>query len=405
MYSKPKIIVVHPGTQHSRQLVKQLDELGLLYQYWTGIAIAKGGILQLIYKILPFKFKRKISNRVIDSVPSKKIKLIPHLELITVWRHKRTKNKEELYFWRNKKFQELIPVKYLKECDIVIGFDTASWIIIDKCKKINKKFILESSTISSITKENIENNISLKFPNFEFSKNSKSKKMIDIELYELINADKVVVASTFCKNSLIDAAIDNNKIYINPYGVDFLDFNFNSKKIIDVINFVFVGQIVTLKGIWLLLEVWKNNKFCDDPKITLTLIGPISNNIKNFIQKEYPFVCIKGKVPHNELKRCLSSYDVLIFPSYFEGFGLVILEAMAAGLPVITTFSTAGLDVITNNIDGIIFNSGDEESLSKSINYFIDNKEMIPQMGIKAREKSTNFSWDTYGKRWVNILN
>ena len=101
----------------------------------------------------------------------------------------------------------------------------------------------------------------------------------------------------------------------------------------------------------------------------------------------------------------IRSSDVLLFPSFFEGFGLVILEAMACGLPVITTDATVGSDVIDNDIDGVVYNSFDIDRLKNIMLSFINTPTRAREMGLKAHEKASRFTWDSYGRRWEALLN
>jgi len=71
-----------------------------------------------------------------------------------------------------------------------------------------------------------------------------------------------------------------------------------------------------------------------------------------------PGLRVIGRVPHRELPGMLCQCDVLVLPSYFEGFGAVLLEAMAAGLPIIATDSTAAPDLIANGVEGYVIPRG-----------------------------------------------
>ena len=104
------------------------------------------------------------------------------------------------------------------------------------------------------------------------------------------------------------------------------------------------------------------------------------------------------------LKSVLPGYDVLVFPSYFEGFGLVVLEAMSCGLPVITTAATCGPDIINHGKNGILVKTGSQEELLKAMLSFTDGTYNLSQMSHNAREKALQYSWDSYGKRWKEII-
>jgi starch synthase len=104
------------------------------------------------------------------------------------------------------------------------------------------------------------------------------------------------------------------------------------------------------------------------------------------------------------LLREMSEADVFVFPSLFEGFALVILEAMAAGLPVITTPNTAGPDLIEDGKEGLIVPAGDVEALRTAMESLLNNPERARAMGRAAHEKAKEYTWERYGERWEALV-
>jgi glycosyltransferase involved in cell wall biosynthesis len=114
-------------------------------------------------------------------------------------------------------------------------------------------------------------------------------------------------------------------------------------------------------------------------------------------------VCL-GQTPREALLREMSEADVFVFPSLFEGFALVILEAMAAGLPVITTPNTAGPDLIEDGKEGLIVPAGDVRALQTAMESLLNDPERARAMGCAAHEKAKEYTWERYGERWEAML-
>jgi glycosyltransferase involved in cell wall biosynthesis len=110
------------------------------------------------------------------------------------------------------------------------------------------------------------------------------------------------------------------------------------------------------------------------------------------------------QLPHDKLASIMSQSDVFVFPSYFEGFALVLLEAMAAGLPVLTTTATAAPDIVTEGRDGFVVPPGDVDAFIEKMTFCLNNRDWIAEMGPRARATAEKFSWDAYGDRWASIL-
>ena len=395
-----KVLLTHPGTQYSRYLARQLHKNGLLYQFQTGIAFGDNSWQAKLISYLPGSVKNKLSNRIIHGVPGELIKL-HYLEEIKALRAlKNGRKNEDVFFERNSNFQNNIPDEMIKSADVVIGFDTSSWILAKRCRQLGKPFILDVSIAHPYAKRAVYQEILNQYPDWAFALEQKDQKMIDLELLEMELADKIVVASTFSKNSLISQGVAKDKIYVNPYGTD-LNFFKPVEKHNTIVNFVFVGLVDARKGIPVLLDAWK--KIPKD-KAKLTLIGPISETVKALINKTAADITIKGRIPYDELPAELSTRDVLVFPSYFEGFALVIPECMAAGLTVISTPATCAPDVIDDSINGYIIPCGNADVLAEKMLTLINNPTLLKTMQAEALKKAQQFTWDAYGDRWKEIV-
>lgn len=101
-------------------------------------------------------------------------------------------------------------------------------------------------------------------------------------------------------------------------------------------------------------------------------------------------------LPHAAILETMRRSDVLVFPSLFEGFGLVLLEAMAQGVPVITTPHTAGPDLLTDGIDGFIVPIRDAAAIADRLTQLERDRDRLVAMGTAARATALRFTWDAY---------
>ncbi len=375
----------------------------MLHEFHTGVAFGKDSLYFKFFSKMPGFIFNKISNRFIDDVPDRFIKRNPLIEINALLRLKLGQDEEVVLYNRNRRFQLSISDGSIKEADAVIGFDTSSWILAERCSNLSKNFFLDVSIAHPVAKDLVFRRIIKLYPNWKFSVKSKDYNHIAIEETEMELAGHIVVASSFTLRTYAEHEVSQDKISINPYGVDTKGFMPRKQATAGSgpVRFVFVGSVDARKGIPFLLETWEKLSAHDSE---LTLIGPVSEFTRNFIQLHYPSVIVKGKIPFSEVKKELPAYDVMIFPSFFEGYGLVIPEAMACGLPVITTNATCGPDIIEEGKEGFIIEPANETQLRTAIEYFISEPAQAATMGVSARKKAETMSWDAYGERWKEVL-
>jgi glycosyltransferase involved in cell wall biosynthesis len=213
------------------------------------------------------------------------------------------------------------------------------------------------------------------------------------KIHEMELADLVLVPSTFVQRTVEQFV--QKSVALCPYGVD-SEFWHPSEvqKSNDTLRFIYAGQCSLRKGIPILLKAWK---IAGLKAARLDLIGSWQFAENKF--KDLPEgVTFAGQVSATELRSRYQEADVFVFPSFFEGFGLVILEAMACGLPVIATEATAGSDVLVENT-GWIFPAGDVESLAETLCWFAAHRDQLQAMKIAARRSAVTFGWEQYRRK------
>lgn len=209
-------------------------------------------------------------------------------------------------------------------------------------------------------------------------------------------AEKIVCYNTNVLDFLIKLGIDTNKIFLTRNGID-TDFfktvtleekNYLKKKYnIDEHKPVvlFVGRLVPKKGFDLVYEA-------QSERYTTIIVGPGSTSLSVSQTKDVIFF---GPADKNQLKELYSLSDIFVFPAIGEVFTLVMQEAMACGLPVITTNDPA-YTRSKSDLTGILLIERDSKSLSKAISSVLNNEEVISDMSKHSRllaEK--DFSWES----------
>ena len=208
---------------------------------------------------------------------------------------------------------------------------------------------------------------------------------------EIQLADHIFVASSITKRSLLDAGISPEKISVIPYGAP-IEYFHPQPKPDPTFRALFVGRVGPRKGVHYLLDAWQQLHLKD---AELLLIG-VNELPKNWLAKYDQSTRYLSSVPHKSLNTHYSSASVFVFPSLVEGFGLVLLEAMACGIPVITTPNTAGPDIITDGVEGFIIPIRDVDAIKEKLDWCYRHPEALKEMGKAARRKAEQLTWNQY---------
>lgn len=230
------------------------------------------------------------------------------------------------------------------------------------------------------------------------------------ENYMSKKAIKIFAISDSTKNDIINQyKIKAGKITIIPCALNKTIFkpsghkkNFNKK-------LLFVGRLVPRKNIMSLVKIMRLLVNIDKGFI-LSTVGEGENAyvkkikaeiLKNNLQKNIIFY---GKVTDNKLNKLYKSNCIFVFTSLVEGFGLVLLEAMSKGLPVIAYNVNGVKDVIINNVSGYLVKPFDYQDFRNKILCLNKNNSIYQQMSKNALKRVDDFSWNLSIPKLINEI-
>lgn len=227
-----------------------------------------------------------------------------------------------------------------------------------------------------------------------------SEKKLERKDEELALADKIFVASRFTASTLNDYPGKLAPVEIIPYGFPPVVKKRVYKSLSGPLKLLFVGGLSQRKGIANLFTAVKPL----DHRVKLTVVGKKTSESCAALEVELQRHTWIESLPHTDILKLMRQHDVLVFPSLFEGFGMVITEAMSQGTPVITTNRTAGPDFIEHGKNGWLVEAGSTEALRTSIEELVEKPELIAEVGRQAMETARLRPWEVYGKELADSL-
>jgi len=286
--------------------------------------------------------------------------------------------------------------KHLTNGDIIVAWSSFALHTIRKAKSMGMKTIVERGSSHMFYQMEI---LKEEYEKYGIKPRLAHPKIVEKELLEYEEADYIAIPSLFVKRTFLEHGVPEEKLIHVPYGVDLTDFRSIPKED-KTFRIIHCGGITLRKGVHYLLQAFHELNL---PNAELWLIGSMSKEMQPFLKRyDNGKVFHKGPYPQKELYKYYSQGSIFVMMSIEDGFGMVIPQAMACGLPVICTTNTAGEDIIREDIDGFIVPIRDVETLKEKILYFYENPDICRAMGKSAKERiSKGFTWDDYGKRMI----
>lgn len=223
--------------------------------------------------------------------------------------------------------------------------------------------------------------------------------------FVLKTTDQIISLTKMGAEYLTSIGAKSEKISVIPNGIDSNLFSrgtdgysFREKYGITGKIILFVGRLSKVKGLNYLIDAMPEI-LNEMPDAILLIVGPdfgrqmgLKRRVKQlFIEKKVLFT---GYLPDDELVGSYAASDLFVFPSLAESFGIVLLEAMAMGKPVIATNVGVAHDLIRNGVNGFLVEPRRPDQIAKTVISLLKNENLAIKMGNINRKIASEYSWD-----------
>jgi glycosyltransferase involved in cell wall biosynthesis len=230
----------------------------------------------------------------------------------------------------------------------------------------------------------------------------------------IIRAKGFLAVSIFAENHFKFLGVKTDKIY--RFGYFRNSWKNNGSRPFEgrlpysgrITQFIFVGQLIERKGILTLLEAIKTLSI-QTQSFHLTIIGTgeLEPFVNGFIEKNQlqHLVTLQGVVSSDDVPDYISKADLLILPSLFDGWGMVVNEALQCHIPVLVSDQCGAKELIKNKYNGLIFKAKDVESLTEQLLFLLNlTNEERALMQKNTEQISSKISIDVMSDYLVNCL-
>lgn len=275
----------------------------------------------------------------------------------------------------------------------VHAYEDCSLWQFEEAKRLGKACVYDLPTVYYPAWERVRAELWRKYSDWVplDEKGAASDGRLERKRQEIDLADLVLVASRYVEATVREFYPDKT-IVRAPYGVD---VEFWTRRppggAAKPLRFIYAGNVSVRKGVPLLIEAWVKAGLRD---AELALVG--SWELTESKQSSLPpRVTWFPPCQSQELLEQYWNSDVFVFPSFSDGFGLVLLEAMACGLPLIASQASGAPEIITPE-SGRLVPQGDLDRLVDLLRWFDRNRDEIPAMGSAARYQAKQCTWANY---------
>jgi glycosyltransferase involved in cell wall biosynthesis len=394
---RDKVLVSHPVHQHAYETAVAAQEAGLLCRFVTGVYYTGNGPMSpRLRRWLPSEVNHRIERELrrrwspeldvaqVTSIPSSHVAAIGYrrtLGRLPVLSRFDVDTRAHLRF--DRAVARRLPA--LRGLEIVHAFEGSSLATLRSAKRQRLTTVLDVPSAHEL------------FLRAVAAEGGKVRLLRGIDVAaERRLADYLLAPSQFVVDCLVDAGVEAERIVQIPYAVDPSRFRPTAERAsTKPFRALFVGQIGLRKGVRYLLEAWRR---LDLPDAELVLVGQPDAAGRRVLRDYAGCYRWIGAVPKQQVHAWFQESSVFVFPSLAEGSALVTYEAMASGLPLITTPNSGS--VMRDGIDGYLVPPRDIDTLCVALRLLHDQPEQRERMARRARALiEEQYTWRHYRHR------
>lgn len=391
-----RVLVAHPTRQHSHRLAQALQNAGLLNSYWTLLPDRRA--LSWLPSRLDGLLPSAVMRHSLEFLPGDKVhtligpllfqKIASRFPSVAIRQFGEWLAWDALDRWVASQLPRLRP-------KVVVGYEMCCAESFRVARELGITCVLDAAAFHHEMQDRILDEDKYGAKTWA-GRRLRLRKQKEIDL-----ADKIICVSELARHSYIDAGVEGNRVVVNPVGCDVKKFSpvpglmrSGSPK------FIFVGLPVYHKGFDLLTASYAR-LLPEYPDAELHVVGDAAMAGGRIINKT---IRSHGKLSHEKLGELLAQMDCLVLPSRLESFGMVVVEALAAGVPVIVSDHAGASEAIRENENGWVIPAGDESALFERMLTCCRDIEHVRSMSAACARAAVEHDWSHYGRRSVEIF-
>ncbi|HKV06527.1 MAG TPA: glycosyltransferase family 4 protein [Thermoanaerobaculia bacterium] len=376
-----KILVTHPGRQHSHQAALALESAGMLAGYWSGVpAVAEQAAR--VPAALRSKFAR-YAPIPLDPARARWFPWTPALRRFGPWPDFAACRLFDR--WAARGLARLRP-------DAVIACEISALETFRVARRLGIAAILDAPSIHHIAQDRLHGTA---------DPQDLHGRITDLKDEEIALADHVLAVSELARQTYVEAGVPAGKVHAVSLGADTELFT-PGEGGTGPVTFLFSGATIRRKGFDLLLAAF-DRVLTGQPEARLRIVGS-KGDLGHLLDGRSDRITFVGPVPQRELAAELRRADCLVLPSRNDSYGMVVAEALASGTPVLLSEMVGSKDLVAEGKTGWIVPVEDAGALSGRMLWCAANPEALRALRPACRLAAEEAAWPAYHRRLAELL-
>jgi glycosyltransferase involved in cell wall biosynthesis len=394
-------VLAQLGARMHYAVPRILHAAGMLERLYTDTIAPPGALGDLLDRIGRNGPLRRVLARVPDGIPRTKIFHFPSIALQYYQRRRTARSPAELtaaYLWVGREFCRRVIEHGLGQAAGTYTFNSAGLELLQHARARGLLTVMEQTSAPPQIEDHLLAEEAQAFPGWDVRGHDPLRaEFAGRERAEWEAAHLILCGSEFVRQGIAACGGPAERCTVVPYGVDppvSLPVRAAPHRPLQVL---FVGAVAMHKGVPHIDQAARALK----RQAVFRLVGSVSL-LPDAVARLRQSVELLGPVPRPDVWKHYAWADVFLLPSICEGSATVCYEALAAGLPVITT-PNAG-SVVRDGVDGFIVPIRNPEAILQKLELLLSRPELLREMSRNALERATQFTVEKYGQRLLGAL-
>lgn len=374
-----KVLITHPGRQHSHQAALALQDAGMLAGYWSGVPAVEAQT-----RPVPTFLRRQLARYAAVPLDPRRVRWFPWtpaLRRVGPWSD----------FFACRLFDRWVAARLPRaNATAVVACEISALATFRRARRLGLVTLLDAPSIHHAAQDRLHGTT---------DSPGLHRRIVRTKDEEIALADHVLTVSELARRTYLDAGVPPEKVHAVPLGADLELFSPGAGERNGELTFLFAGATIRRKGFDLLLEAFDRTSGAQ-----LRIVGSRGDLGYLLDGRDPDRISFLGPLTQPDLAAELRRADVLVLPSRNDSYAMVVAEALASGVPVLISEMVGAKDLVREGKTGWIVPVEDIAALAWRMAWCAGHPEAVRAMGPDCRRAAEGATWPAYHRRLAELL-